>query len=207
MYECTKCEKYGLHFQRGYEPVEFIEGKRDSLVWIIGLNPANDQDWIDPRTSQDLENYFDDLKAVHGYFKDFNVVSATIFQNFGKPRGTAHTDIVKCSSRAFPPQSAKGKKAVYEIVNNCKIFLEEQIVKYKPKVIVCNSAEVCRFMVDFLPPPSGYTSRETSYWCNLEGMKICIILSGFIGRIDNFAKRRLGAEIEERLRQAQSMHT
>ena len=151
MHECTKCQEYGLHFKRGYLPVEYIEGKKNSLVWIVGLNPAADQNWVDNRTTKDLEEYFDDSSAIYGYFKDFKSVSETVFKNFGKKFGTAHTDIVKCSSKSFPPETAKGKKAI-DVVINCKGFLEEQIKIYKPKIIVCNGAEVSKFMFTFFAP-------------------------------------------------------
>lgn len=200
MYECNKCEEYGLRFHRAYQPVEFIEGKRSSLVWIVGLNPAADQDWVDHRTSVDLQSHFDDHSKMHGYFKDFKVISADLFEKFGKEFGTAHTDIVKCSSRSFPPESAKGKKAA-RVISNCLGYLKEQIRQHKPKLIVCNGAEVSKFMLEFLPPPDNYKKTETSYWSSIDGAQICIVLSGFVGRIDNYAKRRLGIEIEARLSQ------
>ena len=206
MNDCTQCQEYGLRFRRGYQPVEFIEGKKNSLVWIVGLNPAAEQDWVDSRKTEDLEKYFDDLNTIHGYFKDFKSVSESVFESFGKDFGTAHTDIVKCSSKSFPPETAKGKKAA-AVINNCKGFLEAQIKTHKPKIIVCNGAEVSKFMLGFLPPPSGHTKAQTSYWSKIDGVSVCVVLSGFIGRIDNFAKRRLGIEIEERLRETQPPQT
>lgn len=202
--KCHTCKKHGLRFKRKYKPVEFIEGKKDSIVWIVGLNPSAEQDWVDDRTTTDLEKYFDDLNTIHGYFKDFKSVSESVFDNFGKDQGAAHTDIVKCSSKSFPPETAKGRKSA-DVINNCKGFLKEQIKKHKPKIIVCNGAEVSRFMLDFLPPPSTHTKAQTSYWSTIEDIKICVVLSGFIGRIDNYAKRRLGIEIEERLREVSSL--
>ncbi len=206
MNDCTTCQEYGLRFKRNYLPVEFIEGKKNSLVWIVGLNPAAEQDWVDSRTASDLEKYFDDFETIHGYFKDFQSVSESVFGSFGKDFGTAHTDIVKCSSKSFPPESAKGKKAA-AVISNCKGFLEEQIKTHKPKIIVCNGADVSKFMLDFLRPPSTHTKAQTSYWSSIDEIKICVVLSGFIGRIDNYAKRRLGIEIEERLREVNNQQT
>ncbi len=206
MNECMKCQEYGLRFKRNYQPVEFIEGKKDSIVWIVGLNPAAAQDWVDSRTPEDLEKYFDDFQTIHSYFKDFKSVSESVFEKFGKNCGTAHTDIVKCSSKSFPPETAKGKKAA-AVINNCKGFLEKQIKTYKPKIIVCNGAEVSKFMLSFLPPPTTHTKAQTSYWSSIDEIKICVVLSGFIGRIDNYAKRRLGIEIEERLREVNNPKT
>lgn len=136
---CSKCKKYGLRFKRNYKPVEFIEGRKNSRVWIVGLNPAAAQDWVDSRTTEDLEKHFDDLNMIHGYFKDFKSVS--------------------------------------------------------------------KFMLRFLPPPSDHTAAQTSYWSNINDVSVCVVLSGFIGRIDNFAKRRLGVEIEARLRETQAPQT
>ena len=80
MNECMKCQEYGLRFKRNYQPVEFIEGKKDSIVWIVGLNPAAAQDWVDSRTPEDLEKYFDDFQTIHSYFKDFKSVSESVFE-------------------------------------------------------------------------------------------------------------------------------
>ncbi len=203
MYECAECSEYGFHFKRGYQPVDFIEGKKNSLVWIVGLNPAVDQNWVDERTSKDLDGYFTDLETVHSYFKNFKSVSETLFENLGKDFGTAHTDIVKCSSKSFPPESAKGRKAK-QVISNCKKFLEKQINDHKPKIIVCNGAEVSKFMLTFLPPPTDFTTNQTSYWSSIGKEDVCVVLSGFIGRIDNYAKRRLGIEIEKRLKEHQT---
>ena len=194
-----------MQFKRGYQPVDFIEGKSNSFVWIVGLNPAADQDWVDVRTIKELKEYFVNLNIVHSYFKNFKLVSKTIFENFGQDYGTAHTDIVKCSSKSFPPESAKGKKATI-VINNCKSFLEQQIKMHKPKIIVCNGAEVSKFMLTFLPPLGDFTKTQTSYWSSIEGTEICVVLSGFVGRIDNYAKRRLGVEIESRLQEVKGFN-
>jgi hypothetical protein len=197
MHECNKCSEFGFKFERNYLPVEFIEGKANSKVWIIGLNPAMESGWKDEeRTSKELEELV--IKKNEPYFRNFKPVSETIYNNFGKDFGTAHTDIVKCSSLSFPPEGAKGKKTQI-VINNCSGFLKTQIQTNKPKIIVCNGADVSNFMIEFLPPPEGFSRNETSYWSNIDDTKVCVILSGFIGRIDNYARRRLGKEIEERL--------
>ena len=79
--------------------------------------------------------------------------------------------------------------------------LEQQLKIYKPKIIICNGAAVSEFMLQFIPPIS-YSKEQTSYWSNIDGDEVCVVLSGFIGRIDNYAKRRLGIEIEVRLQEA-----
>lgn len=197
MHECTRCKSYGLYFRRGYSPDQFIEGKPNSPVWIVGLNPAESENWVDSRTSADLELYFDDPTRVHSYFRDLRSVSLNLYENLGKEHGTAHTDLVKCSSKNFP----KGKGAV-EIIHNCGPYLQAQIASHKPKMIICNGAPVSQFIKSILPPAGGSHNMLTSYWSEIEGHRVCVVLSGFIGRIDNYSRRRLGIEIESRLREA-----
>ena len=49
-----------------------------------------------------------------------------------------------------------------------------------------------------LPKKVGQISvgvdTETSYWTEFEGQLVCVVLSGYIGRIDNYSKRRLGMD-------------
>ncbi len=201
MHECTNCQEYGFSFNRAYRPDEFIEGKQDSIIWIVGLNPAADFNWRDERSTGDLEVYFDQKNSVHSYFRDFRSVSPLLFDLLGTAKGAAHTDIVKCSSRSFPPPGVTGKQ-IETVITSCKVFLEKQIRTHKPKIIVCNGARVSLFMLEFLPPPLGETGNSTSYWTSLEGEAVCIVLSGFIGRIDTYARRRLGQEIEFRIKEA-----
>jgi uracil-DNA glycosylase len=198
MSDCYKCENYGLHFQRNYQPEEFLEGKKGSRVWIVGLNPAKEP----LGTIEELEKKFDNLTADDSYFKKFKSVSKLLFDNLGKELGTAHTDIVKCSRSTF----LKGKEAEV-VIRNCQGFLETQIKNYKPAVIVCNGTAVSKFMLSFLLPPSDYTKEQTSYWSKIDGVNVCVVLSGYIGRIDNFSRSRLGVEIEQRLLEAQSAQT
>ena len=194
MQECRKCEQFGLVFQRHYQPEEFIEGSVDSKIWIVGLNPA-----VEPAPQASaLSGYFADLSKMHSYFRDFAVVSARLFAGFGKTEGTAHTDLVKCSSNGWPPPgiTSAGRTA---IVRNCQGYLVSQIQKYRPAMIVCNGAEVSTAIKSALPPSTATSQEATSYFTQVGDRRVCVVLSGFIGRIDNYAKRRLGREIEDRL--------
>ena len=193
MIECNKCQEYGLRFKRNHEPIKSLEGRSSSSVWIIGLNPAMDQDWIDERSESDLNNYFDDPSKLSSYFKDFERVSPKLFSLFGKEDGVAHADLVKCSSKKWPPDTCKGSKAKNEVVANCKGYLIEQIAKYKPKMIICNGAPISHEIQSILKPVD---KNETYYTTESDGLKVIVVLSGFIGRIDNFSRRRLGLEIE-----------
>lgn len=192
---CTLCSNYGLRFDRGYEPQEFIEGNRAARVWIIGLNPAQDLDWKDGRDSQQLLTYFDDERQVHGYFKQFKTVSESLYGLLGKHRGVAHTDLIKCSSSSWPPEGvpSSGRN---KIIENCTKYLQQQIKDFQPEIIICNGSEVSAEIKRLLPPPAGTPANATSYRHATDGRIVVVVLSGFIGRIDNYSKRRLGLEIE-----------
>lgn len=200
LFSCNNCQTMGMRFERRYRPADFIEGEKNSLIWIVGLNPAAAPDWKDePRGAEELEKCFSDKNSIHTYFKNFEKVSPCLFESLGEDHGTAHTDIVKCSSRAWPPEGVKGK-AAGTIISNCKPYLECQIREHKPKIIVCNGAPVSEFMLTFLPPQASWSKAETSYWSKHDdNEEVCVVLSGFIGRLDDYAKRRLGVEIERRL--------
>jgi uracil-DNA glycosylase len=204
MYECRKCEQFGLRFERAYSPQEYIEGNRNSKIWIVGLNPAIDPAWgtaqDDLRTAPELQEYFDNRERVHSYFRDFAAVSRELHDTLGKPGGTAHTDLVKCRSKSWPPPEAS-KKDGRSMIDNCRPYFLEQLRQIRPAMIVCNGAPVCEAVKELFPIPAGCSATVTSYVTEFEHERICIILSGFIGRIDNYAKRRLGAEIESRLRE------
>jgi hypothetical protein len=187
MEECNKCSPH-LNFKFNYKPIDFIVGKKSSPTWIVGLNPKivdELYEYDQQRTADSLENYFGE-EGVHEYYKDFRKVSPRLHSKLGS--GVACTDIVKCYSKQFP----KGKQATI-IINNCKPYLEEQLKEYKPILLICNGVDVCKIVKSIIPPKHD---EETSYVSEFGGSKITIVLSGFIGRIDDYAKRRLGFEIE-----------
>ena len=189
-FECSKCKNYGLKYNRKYKPSDFLEGKRNSLIWIVGLNPKGDLGENDERDVADLRNYFEG--DIHRYFHNFRKVSEKLYELFGRDKGVAHTDIVKCFSDEFPPKNCKGKDAQI-IICNCKEYLEKQIKECSPKMIICNGSPVCKIIKGVIKPQTDYI---TSYIGNFDGNEIAVILSGFIGQIDNYAKLRLGKEIE-----------
>jgi uracil-DNA glycosylase len=192
---CHRCKRYGLTFERSYGVSEFLEGYPDSQIWIIGLNPAADIGWKDEeRTAEHLAEDFRAIALKHPYFKDFNRVSPWLYSLLGERRGVAHTDLVKCSSKQWPPPNCTGK-AVSAIVANCTPFLREQLIRYKPKMVICNGAEVCAYIKTAIPPVD-LPDRATSYRGTVDGTEIWVVLSGFIGRIDNYSRMRLGAESE-----------
>lgn len=195
---CNKCKEYGFEFRstNNINPVDFIDGNIKSDIWIIGLNPKNKAGYVEKRTLNDFKSFDPN---VHQYFRDFKKVSEKIFENWSSNNSNiAHTELVKCFSETFPPKSEDQKSnSRNHIIQNCIGFLKKQILIGKPKMIICNGSPVCLEMLKIFPP-ENLTSIEniTSYLTNIENQKIWIVLSGFIGRIDDRNKRRLGLEIE-----------
>ena len=195
MENCSRCEEFDLTFNRKFRPSDFLEGKKNSLIWIVGLNPYGGPKTDHQKGLKELENYFDG-SDIHPYFNDFKRVSERLFELLGKDKGAAHTDVVKCFSKKFP----SGKNAEI-IINNCKNYLYEQIKKYSPKIILCNGVPVCKVIKEIIKPAKPDIGKNTtSYIGYLNNNKIAVILSGFVGRIDNYAKCRLGKEIESYMR-------
>jgi len=183
-----------------YKPEEFLAGRKNSQIWIIGLNPkkmGEEQYKLDMlRDVANLESYFNN-PGIHPYFNDFKKVSPILYSMLGKDGGVASTDIVKCFSETFPPHNAKGRQ-VKKIIHNCQPFLEHQISEMKPKLIVCNGADVCDVIKKIVVP---IQDRKTSYIGAFGENTISVVLSGFIGRIDHYSKRRLGIEIESYMKE------
>lgn len=194
-YTCERCKHLGgYRFDRRYSPDEFLEGKRSSKVWIVGLNPAWDMGENHDSTRDELENYFVPGKRFYRYFEDFRHVSEQLYNGFGQEGGTAHTDIVKCGSKRFP----SGKRGA-ELVHHCADYLKRQITQYKPRLIICNGSPVSHYVQKEFPRIDDPSDTPTSYWTSVDGVEMCVVLTGFIGRIDNYSRRRLGVEIEARL--------
>ena len=194
MSTCNKCSKYGLNFNRPYSPEQYLEGHPLSRVWIIGLNPKGKTKYNDKkRTQEDLRNYFNDKIGVHEYFSDFKKVSSTMYDLMGKDNGVAHTDLVKCYSPQWPPTTAKNSNDKKIIIENCKDYLEQQLFASSVEILVCNGADVCDYIRSIIPVEQN---NGTYYYGQLNGRRIAVVLSGFIGRIDKYSKQRLGKEIE-----------
>ena len=65
-------------------------------------------------------------------------------------------------------------------------------------MIICNGSPVCWEIIRIFPPKQNYElDCLTSYCAKINNHNFWIVLSGFIGRIDNRNKRRLGIEIEQ----------
>lgn len=190
--DCNKCKELtGMYFKRQYSPIDYLHGKRNSKVWIIGINPYGD---IGQNDNEETIDKLIDFKIDNSYFKDFENVSKCIFDALGKENGVAHTDLIKCFSTCFPPINLN-KNDLYTILCNCRVYLKEQLDLYKPKVIICNGKHVVWHVEQLVPPNEDF---GTFYYGNLP-YKTIVFRSGFIGRIDNYAKRRLGKEIEKAL--------
>jgi hypothetical protein len=194
MHVCKKCSHHGLYFRRQFKPEESMVGKPYSPIWIIGLNPQGDEGHNDEsQTVESLYSYFSDGN-VHSYFNDFEKISFRLFALLGHDQGVAHTDLVKCDSMRFPPKTVKRGGPKF-IIEQCKGYLQTQIRTYHPKILVCNGAPVSHTLRKMYPPEKD-DPQLTSYTVTDNEHQFSIVLSGFVGRIDNFAKYRLGKEIE-----------
>ena len=194
MERCLKCKKYGLFFQRQYSPQEFVVGASEAPVWIIGLNPQGDEGHNDENDIIQLREYFQS-KSVHKYFNNFKGVSPSLHKLLGHSNGVAHTDLVKCYSKKFPPKTIQ-KGGDEEIIANCSEYLKQQIETHKPKIIICNGVPVSLKLCELYPPPES-KRNHTSYRVKNDKHDFVVVLAGFIRReMDRYAKRRLGQEIE-----------
>lgn len=191
---CSKCSEFGLVFNATHiKPTDYIEGKRNADIWIIGLNPKGEVGNEEKRTVTDFENF---SPESHSYFKDFSKVSAKLYNSFKSSNSrVAHTDLIKCFSPSFPPVVSTAS-----LIKNCGEHLIQQLTEHKPKVIICNGSPVSWEILKMFPPPTNENwNTITSYQTTLKNTdhKFWIVLSGFIGRIDDRNKRRLGKEIEQ----------
>lgn len=191
---CEKCEDYSKEFcfRRQYEPEEFVWGKANSLVWIVGLNPKY-RPGYEKQTTAELERYFNTSEKNRSYYQDFRKVSPKLFEMLGKDNGVAHTDIVRCFSNEFPPKGCRGKE-VRKIISNCTPHFEKLLQKLMPRLVICNGSPVCKVVKTIIAP---IQEKDTFYRGKYNNSDIVVVLSGFVGRIDNYAKRRLGQEIEK----------
>ncbi|PQJ74762.1 uracil-DNA glycosylase family protein [Polaribacter gangjinensis] len=201
---CNKCSKFGLEYNNSNlnSPSDFIEGNLDAKVWIIGLNPKTNQNEIFDPSFDDLRNF---KPSNHSYFKDFKKVSNKLYENWeSKNSKIAHTDLVKCGSASFPPahpvtSKKLSNKETNVIINNCFEHLKNQLLIHKPLLLICNGSYTSESIFNFFSPDDlSIKSIKSvgSYKSTFEGHTFTIVLSGFIGRIDDWSKRRLGLEIE-----------
>lgn len=202
---CDKCKEYGFKFCTAYgiKPNHLIEGNPKADIWIIGLNPKDDKDYVDDEgyiEKRDIEGLRIHKPNNHNYFQPFRTVSENLFANWeSENSNVAHTDLVKCASKTFPDKS----KIRRNIIANCIEYLKWQIEEYKPKMIICNGSDVCNQIIRIYKPQKNDKAEIlTSYCVNTDDHKMWIVLSGFVGRIDNRNRRRLGKEIEEIIEKA-----
>lgn len=186
---------------RNVSPDQWIEGYPESPIWIIGLNPKTSKN-ADEDMNLDRDQLRDEFRNRAGkvsYFLDFKKVSEKLFSAIGLEHGVAHTDIVKCDSTSWPPKGISSSN-IDNIEKTCAQYLENQIRTYKPKLLICNGSSVSTYIKAML----GHEGKsgedvETHFESRKYGEPMLVILSGFIGRIDNYSKRRLGRDIEERI--------
>jgi uracil-DNA glycosylase len=193
MIYCDTCKHLGMQFDASFPPQQYVYGFPESPIWIVGLNPkARTGETKHEHTLDELREEFRIRAPKDSYFLDFRRVSPLVFGLLGNPSGVAHTDVVKCLADTFPKKEA---------TENCSPFLLEQITKHHPKLLICNGRAVCDAIRWLISPPETFREEsDTSYTASVEGVEVIIVLSGFLARIDNYAKRRLGIEIENYMR-------
>lgn len=194
---CTKL----TYRPRTESPDQWIEGDPRSPIWIIGLNPKTTQD-PDTDLDMNLSALRDGFKKrAHDvpYFRYLKRVSEPLFNALGSNLGVAHTDIVKCDSTEWPPAGISTSN-IDRIEETCAMYLDQQIREYKPKLLICNGSPVCRYIKRLFDQPDESNGELVTHFESKKyGESVHVILSGFIGRIDSYAKRRLGREIEQRI--------
>ena len=197
MSTCDDCKEFGLSFKRKYSPEEFFASRPTCEVWIVGLNPKDEGNGEDVLSKEELEMYFSN-QNIHSYFKNFKSVSKVLYGSLMDGK-VAHTDIVKCLSKKWPPENISSN-GVKKIFTNCTKYLVNQIETNPPKMLICNGAPVSELIKSIIIPIKDDKQTSTSYNGVCGGKMIRVILSGFIGRIDVYARRRLGREIESAAR-------
>ncbi|WP_246946160.1 hypothetical protein [Bacillus pinisoli] len=191
--KCTTCklcdnvfehdnQKFGLSgvYKRQYEPWQLLEGKRNSLVWIYGINQAfnegeYDLDYLLPRgkkwkkielDGRSLDKLEDCFIAKNGkekvfknekYFKKFNTVSPILFELLGQDYGVAHTDVIRCGSVRHKPEVMIGK-LFEDIVTNYSDLEgnEQKIIKDSWNIIPEKIRKNCKKYVEQQLNSSNY---------------------------------------------------
>jgi hypothetical protein len=141
--------------------------------------------------------------TIHPSFEEFNKVSERLYARIKSiGEGVCYTCVFRCYSEgAVWKTHGEWANNLREIYRNCFDNLVTQIDQYAchMKLILCNGAKVvdavrkALSMCGFAPVTDHFTSTE--YGRN--GQNIFMINSGSIERIDDFARRRLGHEIEQ----------
>lgn len=157
LFTCSGCDsvfeysnkKIGLSgtYKRFYEPWQFIEGKKNSLIWVVGINQAfnegrHDLDRLYPkekgewdksryqpdiREIKDLENafkVFKDKNNLNTYYLNFKDISETVYSLMGLDYGVASTEVIRCGSVYNKPEAHLGK-SLEEIVDLKKLQKKE----------------------------------------------------------------------------------
>jgi uracil-DNA glycosylase len=186
VYECSLCTDL-------QGPPVFLEGNPNAKIWIIGLNPKL-EDNVRVRESLDFKDYLKNQREyfyheneVHYYFRDFRHVLGENWLKLFQEK-VSHTDLVKCHSKGFDDN-------VKNAINDCGKYLKRQIELFKPEIILCNGSNVCDWFKRIYNIPNE--RMQTKAIVNENDHIFTAVFSGFIGRIDNYAKYRLGKELSE----------
>lgn len=152
---CNNCDclfqyggsEYGLRnvYNRPIEPWQFIEGKTNSLIWVVSINQAfnegkRDLDTLFPkyrrskqafweveksypdhRTEGELVRSFETFKIKgengYKYYRTFYDISPTLYNWFGEEYGASSTEVIRCGT-VFHDSVAYIGKRFEDIVPN-----------------------------------------------------------------------------------------
>jgi uracil-DNA glycosylase len=196
IYSCRKCDlDVKINPEAGIIPI-YGENDPSKPIWIVGLNPKLNKDgthhpveatetfqaYIDHQLT-----YFGGDKELHPYYRRFQHIFGSNWREIIRDN-VFHTDIVKCPSVTF------GKKET-KAIPICKEFLQKQITLNTPKIIFCNGRNIVNWFEDKYEGEIQLNYWRTGGELKINGQIVHLIYSGFINRIDNIAKRRIGKEV------------
>ncbi|MFX0066982.1 MAG: uracil-DNA glycosylase family protein [Candidatus Hermodarchaeota archaeon] len=194
IYECNKCSSLNIERNpsKGIIPL-FGEGDPNNPLWIVGLNPKLEEEgMIVPDNEKSFTKYlkverayFNNMKTSHSYFKDFKHIFGPKWESIFK-KHIFYTDLVKYGSPNF-------KEIKKPAIKNCEIFLLEQIKAFTPRIIFCNGTPVVDWFKEHFTIKDNENNTQGELF--LKDNKLSLIYSGFIGRIDNYARRRIKPEL------------
>ncbi|MGE7772303.1 uracil-DNA glycosylase family protein [Viridibacillus arvi] len=215
---CLYSKSCHIDYNRDYSPTEFFFGYPNSKIWLIGVNPSGPVKQSENHYVGDKEEHFiygflpenDKNKySQTDYFGRFQKVSMKLFNLFGKENGVAHTDLVKCFSlswKSAPFKEVNNSISLNNLIRNCTNHLKSQLdskdIEF-PKIIICHGRPVVDAISNLITGPvlsDGSSTECTSYLGSYkkgeEIYNVIIINTGMIHRLDDYARSRLGKEIE-----------
>ena len=183
VFECKRCEQFLADRSKGIRPI-FMEGNFGGKIWVVGLNPKLEREG---EVLNDFDSYitkWQNSEFRHPFFKKVQFIFP---EGVKWGRDVAHVDLVKCATKGINKDFGK-------LVSKCGHFLKRQIRAAKPKLIIADGIPVCQW---FKNQKWGEAKQnDTSILFSFDDFETLVVLSGFIGRIDQYSKARLKQEFQ-----------